>query len=140
PPGGNARGLLRGVVECPAHFACTQTGGAGRGGRSAKGTGNTVWGQTALVAELKTAHGQDYARAEVLAERHGTTGPSAVDAEWLAGRKRCRYNRAARVRARGVVRVVGLVRMSHDSIRERGINRRGRKRRSHDRRSAFSSV
>src|SRR4029434_5428173 len=58
PPGGNARGLLRGVVECPAHFACVETGGARRGSRGAEGPGDTVCGQTALVAELKAAHGK----------------------------------------------------------------------------------
>jgi len=42
------------------------------------------------------------------------------------GREHRGYDRAARMRARGVVRVVGLIRMRHDSIGERGIDRRGR--------------
>ena len=131
---------MRSVIECPAHLACIETGGASRGGRGAEGPSDTMRGQAALVAELKATHGQDYARADVITKRHGAKEPSAVDAELLAGGKRCRYNSAARVRARGVVRVVGLVRMRHNSIRERGIDRRGRNRRPHDRRSAFPGV
>ena len=52
PPGDDARGLLRGVVEHPAHLARVETGGAGRGSRGAKGPGDAVRGQAALVAEL----------------------------------------------------------------------------------------
>ena len=136
----DARGLLRGVVERPAHLARVETGGAGRGGRGAEGPGDAVRGQAALVAELGAAHGHDHARADVVAERHGAKEARAVDAEFLAGRERRGHDRAARMRARGVVRVVGLIRMRHDAVGERGVDRRGGERRARDRRRALSAV
>src|ERR671926_433929 len=48
----------------------------------AEGPGDAVRAQAALVAERGAAHGHDHARADVVAERHGTKEARTVDAEF----------------------------------------------------------
>ncbi len=76
-----------------------------------------------VVAELGAAHGHDDARADVVTKRHRAQEARPVDAELLAGRERRGHDGAARMRARGIVRIVGLVRMRHDAVGERGVAR-----------------
>ena len=128
------------VVEHPAHLARIQTRDTCRGGAGAERAGHAVGGQTALVAQLEAAHGHQHACADVVAERHGTQEASPVDAEFLAGGKRRRHDGTPGMGTRGVVRVVGFVRMSHDAVGERGIDRCGGERRAGNRRRAFPGV
>src|SRR6476620_8834527 len=94
-PSDDARRLLRCVVERPAHLARVETGDAGCRGRCTERPGDAMRGEAALVAELGAPHGQDHARADVVAERHGAKEARAVDAELLAGSERRGYHRAS---------------------------------------------
>jgi hypothetical protein len=62
-------------------------------------------------------------RADVVAERDGADEARPVDAVLLAHRQRRRHDRAAGMRLRRRMRVVGLVRMGEHAVGERGFNR-----------------
>jgi hypothetical protein len=80
------------------------------------------------------------ARADVVAERHGAKQAGPIDAELLAGRKRRRDDRATRMGVRIIVRIIGLIGMSQDTIGECGIDRRGSKGKTRDRGRALRAV
>jgi hypothetical protein len=129
-----------GIVKRPAHLARIETGGRSRRGGGAEGSGNAVRRQTALVAESGASHCHDHTGSDVVAQRHGAKQTAAVNAVFLAGRQCRRHNRAARMRARFVVRVVGFIGVRHDAIGKRGIDRRCGKGKACDRRCAFGAT
>ena len=70
-PGRDARRLLRGVVEQPAHLLRVEAGAAAGGRRRAERAGDAVRAAVALVSKLDAAHRHRDPRADVVAERHG---------------------------------------------------------------------
>ena len=122
-PGGDARRLLRGVVEHPAHLLRGEAGGArGRRGR-AEVAGDAVRAVVRLHLEGQSAERERHARTDVVAERDGAKQPRAVDAELLARGERRRHHRAAGMRMRRRVRIVGLVGVREHAVGHRGFDR-----------------
>jgi len=101
-------------------------------GCGAEGAGNAVGGEAARVAEGRATHRHDDARADVVTERHGPEQAGAIDAVDLADRERRRHRRAAGMRTRFIVRIVGFIGMRHHAIGERGIDGCGSQSRSDD--------
>jgi hypothetical protein len=97
-------------------------------------------GEAALIAELGAAHRHDHPGPDVVAESHGAKKARAVDPKFLADRECCGHDRAAGMRTRGVVGIIGLVGMRHDAVGERSIGRCSRKHRAGDSRSTLSTV
>ena len=96
--------------------------------------------ETARVAELGPAHGHDHAGADIVTKRHRAQEPRPVNAKLLPCCESRGHDGAARMRARGIVGIIGLIRVCHDAIGERGVARSSRERRADDRGSPFSGM
>src|SRR5262249_57197107 len=102
PPSDNARGLLRGIIQRPAHLARVETGSASRSSRGAECPGDAMGGETALIAELGTAHRQHDAGTYVVTEGHGAKEARPVDTNALVDGEHCGDSPASAMRTRGV--------------------------------------
>ena len=126
-------GLLRGVVEQRSASAARRGAAAhaGRGG-GAEHAGDAVRAPVRQRLVPRAAQAHRDARADVVAERDRAQEVRPVDAESLAERQRGGDHRAAGVRARWAVGVVGLVGVREHAVGERGLDRpaerRGRRR------------
>ena len=139
-PGADPGGLLRRVVEQVAHLPLTEARGAAgrrRGAEDLRGAVRAAVGER-LVG--RPAHAHRHARADVVAERDRAQEVHARRAELLAERERGRHRRAARMRARRAVRVVGLVGVRQHPVRERRLDRAAHKIGSGDRRHGLPAV
>src|SRR5215469_5359087 len=92
------------------------------------------------IHELLTAERHGDAGADVIAESDRAHERCAVDAESLARDQCGRYDSAARMRERGRMRVVGLVGLCEDAIRESGFDRPAHYIRADDRGHLFAAV
>ena len=121
-PGGDSRGLLRGIIEQPAHLMGIQSsrasGGRGRAEIFRDAVGAAVGRH--LIRHCAESHGD--ARSDVIAERDGAEEPCPVDAELFAGGECGGDDGASGMRLRWRMRVVGFVGMGQHAVGERGLD------------------
>jgi hypothetical protein len=139
-PRGDAGGLLRRIVEHPAHSLRVQARRARGGRRCPENSGEAVRAPVFLALNAGAAHGQHEARSNIVAERHGAQEPSPVNAKLFAHRERGRNHGASGMRERRGVRVVRLVRMRQHAVRERRFDRPAHDIRRDNRGDFFTAV
>ncbi len=122
-PKRDAGGLLRGIVEQPAHLLRVQIRRAAGSGGRAEAFREAMSVAMRFVHELLPAQGHRDARANVVPERDGAQELRAIGGEAFSGGQCRRDDGAARMRERRRVRIVGLVGLGQDAIRERGFDR-----------------
>src|SRR6266481_9897086 len=110
-PCADAGGLLRGVIKEPAHLLSVQVRRATRCGRRSENAGNSVGALVAVVSEVERTETDSHTRPDIVAERYGAQKTRSVDAKLFPGRQGCGNDRAARMRLRELVGVVGLIGM-----------------------------
>ena len=95
----DARGLLRGVVEQPAHLLrCSDSPRDAAAAAAPKVPDDAVGAQMIDGLKSRAADGHGHARSDVVAERHGAQESRPADAELLADRQSGGHHRAARMR------------------------------------------
>ena len=139
-PESDAGGLLRGIVEQPAHLLGVQIGrAAGRSG-CAEAFGEAVRVAVRCVHEVLAAKRHGNARADVIAESDGAQKLRPADAESFSRRQRRGHHGAARMRQRRRVRIVGFVGLREHAIGERGFDRPAEDIRADHRGDFFAAV
>ncbi len=118
-PESDAGGLLRGIVEQPAHLLGVQIGRATSRGGGAEAFGEAVGVAMRFVHEVLTAKRHGNAGADVITQSDGAQKLRAADGETLSRRECGGHHGAARMRQRRRVRIVGFVGLSEHAIGER---------------------
>ena len=109
-PGSKPRALLRRVAHQQTHLCGIQTGGTARCGRSAKQRSDTVSAAMRLTF-VALADDDGEARAHVVSQGHGSQEMFSADAKLFSESQCCGNHRAARMRLRSRMRIIGLVGM-----------------------------
>ena len=116
-------GLLRGIIEQPAHLMRIQARRASRRRRRAEIFRDAVRAAVRLHLTGQAAERHRDARADVIAQRDGAQEAVPVDAELLAGGQRRGHHGAAGVRLRGRVGVVRFIGMGQHPVGQRRFDR-----------------
>src|SRR5690348_5062438 len=97
-PGGNSRGLLRGIVEHPPPLLRVETGSASSCSRSAECIRDTVGAAMCLHLERQATEREENARAYVISERDAAKKACAIDTKLFTGGQSGSDNGASGVR------------------------------------------